>query len=211
MSGPRATGAIAPPRPVPSGGRSPRGSGGSRAPYRSRRLPLDPRMSPSTNSPVRRFAYTAHTTPAREPPSPASTSTAEARDLEVEDALAGHLFSEVRVADGQLRDRTTLRTVEPRCRGRDSWCGTAGRAPPQPPRVRRPPRSGRRPDIPRERTNWWWSPAGRTGRDDQVTKLHAGLEGATGADLDEGGSLDEREDLPDHDLDVVRADASGHA
>ena len=51
----------------------------------------------------------------------------------------------------------------------------------------------------------------RAGRDDQVTELHAGLESAAGADSDEGGTLGDRQDLADHDLDVVRADAGGHA
>ena len=39
--------------------------------------------------------------------------------LEVHDALARHVLREVRVADGQLRDRAPLRTEEPRSRRRD--------------------------------------------------------------------------------------------
>ena len=43
--------------------------------------------------------------------------------LEVHDALARHVLGEVRVADGQLRDRAPLRTEEPGRRGRDPDVG----------------------------------------------------------------------------------------
>ena len=42
-------------------------------------------------------------------------------------------------------------------------------------------------------------------------ELHARLQRAAGADPDERRALDEGEDLGDHDLDVVGADAGGHA
>jgi len=46
-------------------------------------------------------------------------------------------------------------------------------------------------------------------RDRQVAELHLRLERAAGSDSNEGWVLRDREDLGDHDLDVVGPDARG--
>src|SRR5690349_23896022 len=51
--------------------------------------------------------------------------------------------------------------------------------------------------------------ADRAGRDREVTQAHLGLERPARADADERGSLRDREDLGDGDLDIVRPDAGG--
>ena len=130
--------------------------------------------------------------------------------LEVHDALARHLLREVRVADGQLRDRAPLRAEEARSRGRH-------------PNVVAVTQPGRRFDQGRDRLivgdrgvpivdeeARGRLEADGSGRDGEVAELHLRLECPAGPDPDEGRAGRDGQDLRHHDLDVVSSDASGH-
>src|SRR5262245_43276240 len=126
--------------------------------------------------------------------------------LEVHDALARHVLGEVRVPDGKLRDRATLRAEEARRGGRQAHviavAETLGRLDERDDRL--VVRDGRVAVVD-EPAGRGLEPDGARG-DHEIPEAHLRLEPAARADTDDRRPLRDRENLGDHDLDVVRSD-----